>query len=455
MTGTGKGTIGPVLATFLVANNMIGSGYFLLPASLANSGSLTILSWLLGTVLALVLGAGFARLARHYPHMQCADDYARPALGRDVGFLSTTLYWIASWIGNNAIAVAAFGYLLALLPFAADQPATHLVGQLALIWLVFALNLLGPRQVARFQSLSVVFGLLPVLVVLGWGWHQFDAGTFSASWNTTGADWNTVNPEPRGDVAESLRMLAPIFWAFVGLETGAMVAGVVRNPARNVPLATLAGIGLASVVYIASSILVMGIVPARELAASSAPYALVAGRLLGDWAMLAIAAAAALKATGTLAGWMLVSGESGARAAQRRLLPAWFGRQQGNGAATPGLLFVALSMSAITVLTASATAGEQFGRIIGMVVLLIVLAYVAAGFSLLRGSPGRRPELSDRLLGIGALAACALLLFTSPWRTLAGAVAIAGGVWLLYRWHRRGAAAALPAAPPPATTSAD
>jgi arginine:agmatine antiporter len=90
-----------------------------------------------------------------------------------------------------------------------------------------------------------------------------------------------------------------------------------------------------------------------------------------------------------------------------------------------------------------------------MVVLLIVLAYVAAGFSLLRGSPGRRPELSDRLLGIGALAACALLLFTSPWRTLAGAVAIAGGVWLLYRWHRRGAAAALPAAPPPATTSAD
>jgi amino acid transporter len=449
MTGTGKAKIGPVLATFLVANNMIGSGYFLLPASLANSGSLTVLSWLLGTVLALVLGAGFARLARDYPHMQCADDFATPALGRDAGFLATTLYWIASWIGNNAIAVAAFGYLLALLPFAADQPATHLAGQLALIWLVFALNLLGPRQVARFQSISVVFGLLPVLVVLVWGWSQFDTGTFAGSWNTTGADWNRVNPEPRGDLAESLRMLAPIFWAFVGLETGAMVAGVVRNPARNVPLATLCGIGLASVVYIASSILVMGIVPAQELAASSAPYALVAGRLLGDWAMLAIAAAAALKATGTLGGWMLVSGESGARAAQRGLLPAWFGRQQRNGAATRGLLFVALAMSAITVLTASQTAGEQFGRIIGMVVLLIVLAYVAAGLSLVRGRPGQQPGWSDRLLGTGALAACGLLLFTSPGRTLAGALAIAAAVWLAYRWHRRGGATATAGPAPP------
>ena len=164
--------------------------------------------------------------------------------------------------------------------------------------------------------------------------------------------------------------------------------------------------------------------------------------------MLAIAAAAALKATGTLGGWMLVSGESGARAAQRGLLPAWFGRQQGNGAATLGLLFVTLAMSAITVLTASATAGEQFGRIIGMVVLLIVLAYVAAGLSLVRGRPGAPPTWSDRLLGMGALAACALLLFTSPWRTLAGAMAIAAAVWLLYRWHRRGTAPARPPVAP-------
>ena len=126
--------IGPLLATFVVANNMIGSGFFLLPASLAGQGGVTALSWLLGTVIAVVLGGAFARLARDYPNLNCPDDYVRPSLGRDMGFLATTLYWASSWIGNNAIAVAAFGYLVTLLPIdggdttatAPDGPSAYL-----------------------------------------------------------------------------------------------------------------------------------------------------------------------------------------------------------------------------------------------------------------------------------------------------------------------------------------
>src|SRR5690606_3354441 len=98
---------------------------------------------------------------------------------------------------------------------------------------------------------------------------------------------------------------------FVGLETGAMVAGVVRDPDRDVPRATLWGVTIAGVVYVISSVLVMGIVPHGELADSSAPFALVAAAVFGPWAAMAIAAAAALKATGTLGGWMLVTGETG------------------------------------------------------------------------------------------------------------------------------------------------
>ena len=50
---TGPKKIGPLLATFVVANNMIGSGFFLLPATLARSGGVTLLAWLLGTILAV------------------------------------------------------------------------------------------------------------------------------------------------------------------------------------------------------------------------------------------------------------------------------------------------------------------------------------------------------------------------------------------------------------------
>lgn len=418
-TGT---KIGPLLATFVVANNMIGSGFFLLPASLAKVGGVTALAWLLGTVLAVALGAAFARLARDYPDLTSPDDYVRPSLGRDAGFLATTLYWLASWAGNNAIAVAAFGYLAILLP-GGDAPGVRLAGQVALIWLMFAINLLGPRPIARFQSLCVVLGLLPVAVVLGAGWAHFDAGLYRASWNLTG--------EP--DLRVVIGSLAPVFWAFVGLETGAMVAGVVRDPERNVPRATIGGIVLAGVVYLASSVLVMGIVPAAELAASSAPFALVAGRMFGDWAIPVIALAAGLKATGTLGGWMQVSGESGARAAHRGFLPAIFGRMRGNGAAAWGLFLVTLAMTAIAALTLTPDVASQFETIVNMVVTLIVMAYIAAGLSLLLGTRQRRPGRREQLLGCAALAACGLLVYATPLKTLLGAVAVAVAVWAAWR----------------------
>lgn len=426
MSDTQPRKIGPVLATFSVANNMIGSGFFLLPATLARSGGVTALSWLLATVLAVLLGATFARLVRDYPKLDCPDDYVRPALGRDMGFLAATLYWISSWIGNNAIAVAAFGYLALLLPVG-DGTLTRVLGQIALIWLMFALNLFGPRAIARFQSLCVVLGLLPVAAILIWGWGSFDAGIYQAAWNVSG----------ESDAHVVFGSLAPIFWAFVGLETGAMVAGVVRDPARNVPIATMGGIVIAGLVYLASSVLMMGIVPAAELADSGAPFALVAGRMFGEWAIPVIAAAAALKATGTLGGWMLVTGESGARAAQRGFLPAIFGRLRANGSAGWGLLIITLSMTALAVLTLSPTVSGQFETIINMVVTLVVMAYVAAALSLMLGTSARPASRGDRLVGMGALLACGLLVYSTPVKTLVGGIVIALLALAAYRGFAR------------------
>src|SRR5690606_29812814 len=99
------------------------------------------------------------------------------------------------------------------------------------------------------------------------GWGSFDPAIYRAAWNVSG----------ESDAVVVMASLAPIFWAFVGLETGAMVAGVVRDPDRNVPRATIGGILIAGVVYLVSSVLMMGIIPAERIAESSAPFALVAG----------------------------------------------------------------------------------------------------------------------------------------------------------------------------------
>src|SRR5690606_42034062 len=66
--------------------------------------------------------------------------------------LASTLYWASSWIGNNAIAVAAFGYLVTLLPLDGNNPHVQVGGQIVLIWAMFAINLLGPKPVARSEE---------------------------------------------------------------------------------------------------------------------------------------------------------------------------------------------------------------------------------------------------------------------------------------------------------------
>jgi arginine:agmatine antiporter len=212
-----------------------------------------------------------------------------------------------------------------------------------------------------------------------------------------------------------------------------MVAGVVRDPDRNVPRATIGGIVLAGVVYLFSSVLMMGIVPAEQLATSGAPFALVAGEMFGPWAIPVIALAAGLKATGTLGGWMQVSGESGARAAHRGFLPAIFGRMRANGSAAWGLFIVCLAMTAIAALTLTPDVASQFEVIVNMVVTLIVMADIAAGLSLLLGTPAKPSGRREKLLGLAALVACGLLVVSAPVKILIGSLVVAALVWVAWR----------------------
>src|SRR5690554_5980031 len=107
--------VGPVLATLLVASNMVGSGIFLLPATLGSVGSITILGWIIATVGALLVAAVLGRLARAAPEAGGPLAYVTASLGPYIGFQVNIVYWVCCWVGNIAIAVAATGYLASFL----------------------------------------------------------------------------------------------------------------------------------------------------------------------------------------------------------------------------------------------------------------------------------------------------------------------------------------------------
>jgi APA family basic amino acid/polyamine antiporter len=82
-----KRSLGLWMATALVIGNMIGSGVFLLPASLAGAaGPISILSWTITGPGALLLALVFANLGRAFPRTGGPYSYARRAFGDFVGF---------------------------------------------------------------------------------------------------------------------------------------------------------------------------------------------------------------------------------------------------------------------------------------------------------------------------------------------------------------------------------
>jgi arginine:agmatine antiporter len=365
--------IGPVLATLLVANNMIGSGIFLLPATLATVGSITIIGWLLATVSALVIAAVLAKLGQMAPEAGGPVAYAGTALGPYIGFQATVLYWICAWVGNMAIALAAVGYLATFFP-ALATPLNAAFAAVGIIWLVTLINVFGPRFACQVESVTLVAGLIPILLVATAGWYWFDPDTFRQSWNVSGQPAYQAIPGS----------LVLVYWAFVGLESASIGTAVVENPSRNVPLATLAGVLLAGVVYIASCTVIMGLIPAAQLAKSTAPFADAARFVVGSAAGSLVAVMACLKASGTLCGWVLLTAQVGKAGAERGNFPKIFGRADRHGIPVINLIIMALIMTAAVFATMSPTLGQQFSKLIEVSVVLCLIIYVYSSVALWR-----------------------------------------------------------------------
>jgi arginine:agmatine antiporter len=265
---------------------------------------------------------------------------------------------------------------------------------------------------------------VPLLLVGTAGWALFDPELYRAEWNPGGRPLLEVIPSS----------LVLVFWAFTGLESASVAVAVVEEPEKNIPIATVAGVSIAALVYITASTVIVGLVPSEQLAASSAPFALAAGLALGGIAAPLIAAAALLKALGTLAGWVLLTAQMGQAAAGRGLLPRALARVRNGDTPALGLVVAAGIGTVAVVLSVSPTLGEQFGLLIEASTLFALLTYAAACLAALRGSAADRA-----LAGIGA-AFCVAVIAGSSTRVLAATAVCAVGIalaWLPIALRRR------------------
>jgi arginine:agmatine antiporter len=365
--------MGLTQATMLVAGNMIGTGVFLLPVNLAQVGGIAIFGWVIATAGAAALGLVFAKLGELNPQEGGPYAYARDFLGPYAGFQTNYVYWFGNWIGNIAIAVAAVGYLAELIPGLTDPPAS-LIATLAVIWLLTLVNILGPRVVGALETWTMALALIPILAIAIFGWLWFSSATFMSGWNVSGdTNMHAIS-----------RAASMALWAYMGIESAAVSAGVIENPHRNVPLATLIGLGLAAVVYMLSSTVIMGILPNHELRTAHAPFAEAARLAIGAPGAIIISLCAIMKSVGSLGGWMLLVGQSAKAAADDGMFPKIFAHLNKNGVPGYGLVIVSVLMTLVVFATLSPTLADQFNRIVDLAVILIVVPYTYASVAVVK-----------------------------------------------------------------------
>jgi basic amino acid/polyamine antiporter, APA family len=415
----------------LVVGNSIGSGVFLLPASLAPFGLNSVIAWGFTASGAIALAVVFARLSRAYPQAGGPYAYVHFAFGPLTAFIVAWGYWISIWVGNVSIATYTVSYLTPLLPWIAEKPGAPAALTLLFLWALTFVNWYGIKASGWVQSVTTVLKILPLLAVVLLGVFSLHSSNFAST---------TAIPLTVGGTTAAATLT---LWALLGLESATIPADKVANPARVIPIATLLGTVATALICAIACTTVLLLLPAATLANSNAPFADLATQFWGAGAGKLVAVFAAISGFGALNGWILLQGELPRAMAMRGEFPRIFARESSRS--TPG--FALCFGSALATLLILANYQKSMASIFTFMILLSTTAclvmYALCSAALLRlqwiGQLGAARKGSAALAIVGVMATA-----YSLWAIIgAGAEAVAWGAALLclgvplYFWFTR------------------
>lgn len=376
--------MGVVGLTILVAVNMMGSGIIMLPASLAQTGTISILSWLITSMGAMCIAYAFAKCGRFCKNEGGMSAYSQEAHGKSSYFIASYSYYICLVISCVAIAVSAVGYIAPFLPWVGATPVHTFFTVVAILTLTMVANFKGPKITERISSFTIWGIIIPVvgLSVIGWFW--FDSQTFVEAWNPQ----HLTNG---GAISSGISLT---LWAFLGIESAGANSGAVENPEKNVPLACLFGTAFAAIVYIASTSVIQGIVPNAELMQSNAPFGLVFTMMFTPLVGKVITLLAVIACIGSLLGWQFTNAQVSKSAADSDLFPKIFAKVSKDDAPIMGMLIMLILELLLASMTISPDLLNQFNALLNLAVFINMVPYVLAmtGLQVML----RKNKVSDR-----------------------------------------------------------
>lgn len=402
MSDQPKAPIGIWTSTALVMGNMIASAMFMLPATLATYGSVSLIGWVVSGAGAVCLALVFSWLSQMMPAANGGPyAYTREGLGEFAAFLVAWGYWISVWCANAAIAVAFVSYLTVFVPVLGTNPALAVSVGLAAIWMLTWINTRGLREAGAVQIVTTILKIAPLLLVTAGGLLWLEPANF-LPFNASG-----------GSAFSAITSTATLtLFAFLGLECATIPSGQAEHPETTIPRATLYGTLAVTIMYILGTVAIMGLLPAHVLQTSQAPFADAAAQLWGEGARYVVAAGAVISTFGALNGWIMMQGQMPAAAATDRLFPALFKAENHRGTPYLSLVGTSVLISILMLMNFSRTLANtyQFIILLSTMTLLVPYLFATISYTLLAM---RSPRASWR----------------HPWRLFVAMVAFAFSLW--------------------------
>jgi APA family basic amino acid/polyamine antiporter len=423
--------IGLWTSTALVVGNMIASGIFLLPATLAAYGGISLIGWIASSVGAITLALLYSNLSKLIPDLSGGPyAYTRVGLGDFAAYMVAWGYWISIWTTNAAIAVTFVSYLTVFFPILSANSYYAVSTGLAAIWLLTWVNTLGIKAAGRVQLVTTIMKLTPLAIVAFVGLFFIDFNNF-----------RPFNISGESDFSAITATATLTLFAFLGLESATIPSQNIREPQKTIPRATMIGTGITILVYVLCSVTVMGMVPADELQKSNAPVADAAALIWGDYARNGVAVGAIISTFGALNGWILLQGQVPLAASRDKMFPQIFKRANSKGIPVFGIVISSILISVLMMMnfTKGLTDTFQFMILLSTVTALVPFLFSAASYGviILQEKFWKRESISKIVIAIIAFIYSLWALMGSGQESVYwGFIALLSGI-PFYVWMKR------------------
>ncbi|AGL17085.1 amino acid permease-associated protein [Actinoplanes sp. N902-109] len=330
--------LGPVDLMGFGIGIVIGTGIFTLTGVEAkdHAGPAVIVSFVLAGIVSLLAAFCYAELASSVPTAGSAYTYAYATMGEIVA-------WIIGWdlvlefaLGAAVVARGWSGYLAELINLPSSLFGESSVVNVGAIFIVLVLGVVatvGIRQSSRVTNALVVVKVAICVFVVVAGLFFIKAANLSPfvppSQPPADSDSGLARPlsqvlfglDPSAfGIAGVLTAAAVVFFAYTGFEAVANLGEETKRPRRDLTLGLFGTLVISTVLYVAVSFVVVGMVDYRKID-EGAPIASAFSAVGADWASHLVSIAAVAGLTSVILVDIVAIGRIGFAMSRDRLLP--------------------------------------------------------------------------------------------------------------------------------------